>query len=349
MTNGLLRSIPASVIDPLNRFDYFSNRLKLEYLSACLARRFDPAVLAELHSYYGREVTLAGGMNEAFRWFLGNPDVEWVEPLPTGEPFIETLPLRKGSGRLFTDFDPRSLETCLQLEAACAELLSAFRAVPSLETKIAIMTEFFAIKVTCHDAFIHGRGTQPARGLFDMPFVHIDPPREIEYITAVLDSPPSDFRLKNILSYSMASGLDPLACLVGDVPYSHKDRRVFINLVKNLLERIDQIDAASFFRWDIYGICNFIEGPVFLRRSHDRRCVSVLAESWENYNWDSGATCTQASDFLAREAFSILFDHSDVIKSNTFEYFTVPANRESLLKKIEEARLSLDSIFEKVH
>lgn len=339
------KSVPETVQDPIARFDYYSNRLKLDYLTACLSREFNPDALQELKSYYGEDVRLAGGMNEAFRWFLGNPDVESVEALPTGEPFIERLTKRLGSGQLFKDYNPRIMDTCVQLEKACQEIIRAYLDAPTLESKVMIMTEFFAVKVTCHDVFIHGRGEQASPQFFKIPFVHIDPDREIDYINQVLESTPDDFRLKNIFSYAMASGIDPVSSLSGVIRSEHRDRSIFIARMKTLLENLDKIEARSFFRWDIYGICNFIEGPVFLRRSKTRRCVSVLAEAWENYEWKPEKTCTQASDHLAREAFSLVFDHSKEIQSGSLEYFADPFNRQVLLKKVQEAKTALETLF----
>lgn len=335
-----------AVQDPISRFDYYSNRLKLEYLTCCFTREFIPDVLDELKTYYGKDVLLAGGMNEAFRWFLGNPNVESVDALPTGEPFSETLKKRQGTGQLFKDYDPRPMDTCIQLEAACQEIQRAYLDAPSLESKVMIRTEFLAVKVTCHDVFIHGRSDLPAPHLFQTSFVHIDPDREIDYITRVLESTPDDFRLKNILSYAMASGIDPVSSLSGDTRPKHRDRSTFTSLMKNLLEKLGGIDAHSFFRWDIYGICNFIEGPVFLRRSSTRRCVSVLAEAWENYGWGQDKTCTQASDHFAREAFSIIYDHSKIIQSGSPAYFSNPESRKKNLKIIREAEKALDVLFE---
>jgi hypothetical protein len=237
------------------------------------------------------------------------------------------------------------MDTCIQLETACQEILKAYQEASSLESKVMIMTEFLAVKVTCHDVFIHGRSDLPSQHLFQMPFVCIEPKREIDYITRVLDSAPDEFRLKNILSYAMASGIDPVRSLSGSLNSKHRNRSTFTDLLKQLLERSGEVNAHSFFRWDIYGICNFIEGPVFLRKNNTRRCVSVLAEAWENYGWDQDKTCTQASDQFAREAFTIIFDHSKNIQSGSLQYFSDPVSREKNLRIIQDAEIKLIELF----
>ena len=335
-------SLPKPILEAFHRFDYLTNRLKLEYLAAIFDHEFNPSVLQELAVYYGRDVQLVGGMNEAFRWFVGRNDIETVESLPDGAPFSWRLEPRRGQGNLLKEPSRKVELTCHALDKTCAELVQGFQYAKTPALRVAMLAEFMAIKVTCHDLFIHGRGEEPSEKLFRKNYVHIDPQAEAEYVQKVCEAPSDGFRVKNVLSYAMAHGIDPVACLEGQVPTIHQFRAGTLKLMRTLLEQSVALDAVTFFTWDDYGMCNFVEGPVFLRWNSTERCIHALARSWQAFDWQRPLTCTQASSDLAQQVFQVFYDHSAVLTRGDPSFFSDPTQILFHLPLIEAARQQLE-------
>jgi hypothetical protein len=281
-------------------------------------------------------------MNEAFRWFVGRKDIETVEALPDGAPFSWRLEPRRGRGNLLQKPSREVELTCLALDKTCAELVQGFQHAKTPALRVAMLAEFMAIKVTCHDLFIHGRGEEYSGQLFHKNYVHIDSQSEAEYMQRVLDAPLDTFRVKNVLSYAMAHGIDPVACLDGQVPAIHLFRSGTLGLIKKLLEQSIKIDAEVFFRWDNYGICNFVEGPIFLRWNSTERCLDALARSWQAFDWQRPLTCTQACNDLAQQVFQVFYDHSAVLTHGDPAFFSDPTQISLHLPRIEAARQQLE-------
>lgn len=334
-------ALPKPVLESFLQFDYLTNLLKLQYLESLFSNSLNQEVLQELSTYYNKEIKLVGGMNEAFRWFIGKINVEAVDALEDGAPFRWRLEPRQGKGNLLLE-TPREVNgTCLALDKVCSNLIQSFQFARTPALRVALMAEFMAIKVTCHDIFIHGRGEEPAKNLFQRNYVHIDPQKETVYIEKVLEEPLDAFRVKNVLSYAMAHGIDPVACLSGQIPFIHQFRAATLELIQTLLERSVELDPATFFTWDDYGMCNFIEGPVFLRWNNTERCVHALARSWQAFDWMKPLTCTEACTDLAQQVFQIFYDHSQIVTSGAPAFFADPRQRSIHQPRIETARQQL--------
>jgi hypothetical protein len=267
-----------------------------------------------------------------------------VQELPDGAPFAWKCTPRQGKGNLLKQLPSNILSTCQTLDKVCKNLCAAYEQERSLSLKVAILAEFMAIKVTCHDLFIHGRSPEPARELFHKNYVAIDHTREAEYVQKVLEAPFDQFRLKNVLSYAMAHGIDPVACLTGEVPAIHHFRSIFLEKVRALLEKVTELDPQEYFAWDNYGICNFVEGPVFMRKTITERSATVLALAWQTHDWDEKQTCSSGSDHLARQVFQILFDHSSMLAGGSVGYFTDPANKALLMPPLKRALEALEKV-----
>ena len=336
-------SLPTPVLEAFLQFDYLTNRLKLQYLASLFNQPLNQDVLQELSKYYGKEIGLVGGMNEAFRWFAGKNDMETVDALPDGAPFSWRLESRQGKGNLLLEPNRAVQETCHALDKTCSDLIQSFKYARTTALRVALLAEFMAIKVTCHDLFIHGRGEESSNNLFHKNYVHIDPQAEADYIQKVLEAPLDAFRVKNVLSYAMAHGIDPVACLSGQYPLIHQFRSATLDLIRILLERAVELDPTTFFTWDDYGMCNFVEGPVFLRWSSIERCAHALARSWQAFDWQKPLTCTQACTDLAQQVFQVFYDHSAELASGAPAYFSDPKQISTHFPRIETAMQQLET------
>lgn len=159
-------SLPKPVLEAFLQLDYLTNRLKLEYLESLFSQPLNQEVLKELSNYYIKEVGLVGGMNEAFRWFVGKSNIETVDALPDGAPFSWRLAPRQGKGNLMLEPNREAEKTCIGLDKVCADLIQSFQIARTPALRVALLSEFMAIKVTCHDLFIHGRGRNLQTGCF---------------------------------------------------------------------------------------------------------------------------------------------------------------------------------------
>jgi hypothetical protein len=283
----------------LARFDWYTNRLKAEYLEACHTRTLNPSTIQELTEYYGKPVTLLGGMNEAFRIFLFQRDIEHVRPSTrSGAPFEYTFLPRAGQGGLFLDYDPRQGEAVREINTACARLTELTRNAASPVEKVAIMAEYLAIKVTAHDLFVHGRGNFPAMELLNAKGV-------TDYVHEAAEAEPNAFRTKHALALALGKGVDPAQCVVGCCRCQERGLTELCQGMRMLLDGIDQVRLEDFFRWDVYGICAFIEGPICLRQDSHSRVAYQLEQAWSAYNWHAPVTATEAATFITHSVFRL--------------------------------------------
>jgi len=337
MQTGIKPSEQAQTL--FRRLDYFTNRLKLEYLEACCRKTFNPDAIEELGAYYGRPVSLLGGMNEAFRIFLFQQDVEKVRTLADGMPFECTFPPRAGQGGLFLDYDPREEESVQEIDAACNGLLDLVQKENSIVMVAAILTEYLAIKVTAHDLFIHGRGDFPASNLLNLDAL-------TSYVQKVVEAEPDAFRSKHALALALSRGIDPARCVAGLCHCQQRGLDELCQGVQELVRRSSKIKLEDFLRWNVYGICAFIEGPVFLRQDVRSRAAERLALEWEAYDWQAPVTATAAATHLTRRVFHIVLDHKAEFDDTSLEHFLDPANRERYLPRIQTAKQKLAELYE---
>jgi len=326
-------TIPEHIKALLNLFEYYANIIKLDYLQACCDKKFNQAVLDELCQLYQKEpATVLGGMNEAFRWHLGCDDYEKTEYYPgTDIPCDCTYPKRIGFGILFEDFDPLANLPALMLRQVSQALVTETSRISDLTLAAAILAEFMAVKVSMHDIFIHGRGDMPASNLLDTSRVEA-------IITALSQMPVNSFRLKFALSMAITKGIDPARCVLNNDLHQHADSNQMFSGLVSMLKAWREIDLDDFFRWDVFGICAFIEGPIYLRKHPSERLVCDLSQAWQKVDWSHAGSATEVSRKLSESTAHIILDHSVLYPYTTADHFITGSNHDNDLRKVLEAR-----------
>lgn len=328
----------------LREFAYYSNRLKLEYLLACSTHTFDSAVLTELEDYYHKPALVMGGMNEAMRWYAGLADVEHTGYTLRGEPFDNAPRPRTGGGLLFSDHDPRQGSTLSELDRVSAALAREVAQLPRERAAEAI-SDFLTIKITAHDLLIHGRFDVPAPFLRDAPFALLHRPDEPAYIREVLAAPREAFRVENVMAYTLATGVDPAPFARDDAPSAPRGRTEWFAGVAELWTHLDEIDLETLFRWDLYGMCAYPEGPVFAIDLSQGRPAARLQRAWEDYDWTAPATASLASGRIFGDVFDLVMDMSTVLPDTSYRYFRIEENRHLHRVQALEALTLLDARF----
>lgn len=326
----------------LQDFAYWSNRLKLEYLEACCRWTFDRTVLVELEDHYGRPAQVMGGMNEAMRWYAGLENYERTGYSLRGEPFENELRPRRGAGLLFADHDPRGGRTLSELDRISAELAAEVGRLGRAEAA-EVISDFLTIKITAHDLLIHGRFDVPAPFLRDAPFALLHRPDEPAYIAEVLDAPWDAFRLENVMAYTLATGVDPAPYAAGKPLAAPAGRAEWFEGVAALWSHLDEMDLATLFRWDLYGMCAYPEGPVFWIDLGLGRPAARLEQAWRDYPWSAPGTASLASARIFDEVFELVADMGALLPETAYRYFRIHENRERHLPQATAALARLDA------
>ncbi|MBX3195475.1 MAG: hypothetical protein KF727_10340 [Microbacteriaceae bacterium] len=326
----------------LDEFAYHSNRLKLEYLLACCDHTFDPEVLTELEDHYHKPALIMGGMNEALRWYAGHSDFERTGYTPRGEPFTAELRPRSGRGLLFRDHDPRENPTLGELDRISAHLADEVSHLP-VERAAEVIADFLTIKITAHDLLIHGRFDVPAPFLLDAPFALLHRQDEPAYMTEVLNAPWDAFRLENVMAYTLATGVDPAPFARSETPAIPRSREDWFSGVAELWTHLADIDLITLFRWDLYGMCAYPEGPVFALDVREGRPATRLERAWSEYDWAAPASASLASARIFDRVFDLIADMSTMLPDTSYKYFRVEANRDLHRAQANAALARLDS------
>lgn len=334
--------MPDAATHLLADFAHHSNRLKLEYLEACCRYEFNREVLTELEDHYRRPAQVMGGMNEALRWYAGHPDYERTGYTDRGEPFANERRPRTGSGLLFVDHDPRGSRTLVALDRISAELAELV-ATLDLERAAQVITDFITIKITAHDLLIHGRFDVPAPFLLEAPFALLHRPDEPAYIAEVLAAPWDAFRLENVLAYTLATGVDPAPYAVDPDAPAPRGREEWFAGVRELWHHLDQMDLHTLFRWDLYGMCAYPEGPVFAIDLEQGRPGARLEQAWRDYDFAAPATASLASGRIFSQVFDLVMDMSTALPDTSYRYFRVEANRHRHLAQAVDGLRRLDA------
>lgn len=323
-------------------FAHYSNRLKLEYFEACCRYRFDRDVLTELEDHYRRPAQVMGGMNEALRWYAGMPDHERTGYTDRGEPFENELRPRSGSGLLFLDHDPRAGQTLIALDRISRDLADHVGGL-EVERAAEVITDFITIKITAHDLLIHGRFDVPAPFLREAPFALLHRPDEPAYMAEVLAAPWDAFRLENVMAYTLATGVDPAVFARTSPVAAPAGREEWFDGVAELWRHLGDVDLVTIFRWDLYGMCAYPEGPVFTVDLSLGRPGARLARAWQEYDFTAPATASLASGRIFSQVFDLVMDMSAVLPETSYRYFRVEANRHLHLAQAVEGLALLDA------
>lgn len=334
-----LITLPKHIQSLFSLFEYYANLIKLDYLEACCSNKFDQNVLNELRDLYQKQpVTVLGGMNEAFRWHLGCDDFEnTTYYADTNIPIDCNYPKRVSEHRLFIDYDPYSRLPAQMLQQLSQALSEEVNKTTDFALAAAILAEFMAMKVSMHDLFIHGRGMDPAVHLQNTDYV-------ASLIHAYKDMPVNAFRLKFALSMAMSKGFDPVQCVTNTCSYEESDRQAICSGLQSLLKHWREIDLSDYFRWDVFGICAFIEGPIYARKHPGMRLAFELSQAWQSTEWHGEKTSTDVSKTISESVVKIILDHSIDFPDRSADYFILGSKHTNDMEKLHHARQEYSSL-----
>lgn len=324
-----------SILDLLIEFEFFTNKLKMQYLNDCFTKSYNYQCLYLQEEGVQQKILNSGG--DAFKVY-----------------FDFSFRGKKGRrGPLFLNATPKDSEIVRRLSTCNTELKEE---ISSNEEWFSLFCEYTLIKTSIHEiiADIPDEENVNKYGYNDLACLR-DIANDDEVSGAVL---------RNFVVHCLNLGINPSENREGiesniesfaDLKYAAFQARrkewsmaawYFINCIKR---RMTVENLSSVMRWDRYSLCNYDTGPIFIRKNREF-ILPHISRSFELYSdWEQNNLRKILHEIIEKEVYLIVDNYWDYFENNQCIMNFGTDLKFELSEKLKIEERKLEECFKEVH